>query len=98
VTVDEAYASKIGDIKESFKALLFGEDKKVIVECGVAELAKTLEAQEEVPTIVFDGVITQRLVDIASKKNTKLMIGAAVADIEKKPSTMKIVTFDDLGH
>jgi DNA primase len=98
VTVDEAYASKIGDIKESFKALLFGEDKKVIVECGVAELAKTLEDQKEVRTIVFDGVITQRLVDIAAKKKTQLMIGAAVADIEKKPSGMKIVTFDDLGQ
>lgn len=98
VTVDEVYVSKIEDIKESFKALLFGEDKKVIVECGVAELAKTLEDQEEVPTIVFDGVITQRLVDIAGKKNTQLMIGAAVADIENKPSNMKIVTFDDLGH
>jgi DNA primase len=98
VSVDEAYASRIGDIKESFKALLFGSDKKVIVECGVAELAKTLEDQQEVPTIVFDGVITQRLVDIAAKKKTQLMIGAAVADIEKKPSGMKIVTFDDLGQ
>jgi len=98
VTVDEVYVSRIGNIKESFKALLFGEDKQVIVECGVAELAKTLEEQEKVPTIVFDGVITQRLVDIASKKRTELMIGAAVADIENKPSSMKIVTFDDLGH
>jgi DNA primase len=98
VTVDEAYASRVGDIKESFKALLFGEDKKVIVECGVAELAKILEDQQEVPTIVFDGVITQRLVDIAAKKKTQLMIGAAIADIEKKPSSLKIVTFDDLGH
>ncbi|MGD9394818.1 MAG: DNA primase DnaG [Candidatus Thorarchaeota archaeon] len=98
VTVDEVYVAKIGEIKESFKALLFGEDKKVIVECGVAELAKTLEDQEEVLTIVFDGVITQRLVDIAGKKKTQLMIGAAVADIENKPSSMKIVTFDDLGQ
>ncbi len=98
VTVDEAYASRIQDIKESFKALLFGNDKKVIIECGVAELAKTLEQQEEVPTIVFDGVITQRLVDIAGTKKTQLMIGAAVADIENKPSNMQIVTFDDLGH
>jgi DNA primase len=98
VTVDEVYVSKIGEIKESFKAVLFGKDKKVIVECGVAELAKTLEDQEEVPTIVFDGVITQRLVDIASKKKTQLMVGAAVADIENKPSSMKIVTFDDLGQ
>jgi DNA primase len=90
--------SRIGDIKESFKALLFGKDQEVIVECGVAELAKTLEDQEEVSTIVFDGVITQRLVDIASKKSTQLMIGAAVADIENKPSSMKLVTFEDLEH
>ena len=98
VAVDEVYASKIGEIKESFKAVLFNEDKKVIVECGVAELAKKLEEQESVPTVVFDGVITQRLVDIATKKKTKLLIGAAVADIEVKPNSLKIVTFDDLGQ
>jgi len=98
VAIDEVYLSKIGDIKESFKALLYGEDKQVIIECGVAELAKILEEQERVPAIVFDGVITQRLVDIAGKKKTELMIGAAVADIENKPTSMKIVTFDDLGQ
>ncbi len=98
VAVDEIYVSKIGDIKESFKAVLFDEKKKIIVECGVADLAKKLEEQESVPTIVFDGVITQRLVDIATKKNTKLLIGAAVADIEVKPNSLKIVTFDELGQ
>ncbi|MFX1482878.1 MAG: DNA primase DnaG [Promethearchaeota archaeon] len=97
VSVDEFYIEKIGDIKEAFKALLFDENKKILVECGVADLAKTLEEQETVSAIVFDGVITQRLVDIASKKHTKFLIGAAVADIENKPDSMKIVTFDDLG-
>ncbi|MFW9925469.1 MAG: DNA primase DnaG [Candidatus Thorarchaeota archaeon] len=98
ITVDEAYIAKIGEIKEAFKAILFDENKKVLVECGVAELAKTLEDQDTVPAIVFDGVITQRLVDIAIKKKTEFLIGAAVADIESKPDTMKIVTFDDLGY
>ena len=98
VAVDEVYVSKIGDIKETFKAVLFDADKKVIVECGVAELAKKLEEQETVPTIVFDGVITQRLVDIAIKKKTKLLIGAAVADIDVKQNGLKIVTFDDVGQ
>jgi len=98
ITVDEAYTAKIGDIKEAFKALLFDKNKEVLVECGVAELAKTLEAQETVSAIVFDGVITERLVDIASKKKTEFLIGAAVADIESKPDSMKIVTFDDLGQ
>jgi len=97
VSVDEVYVSKIGDIKESFKAVLFNDKKEVIVECGVAELAKKLEEQDTVPAVVFDGVITQRLVDIATTKNTKMLIGAAVADIEIKQSSLKIVTFDDLG-
>ena len=98
VSVDKVYVSKIGEIKESFKAVLFDAGKKVIVECGVAELAKKLEEQETVPTIVFDGVITQRLVDIAIKKKTALLIGAAVADIDVKQNGLKIVTFDDVGQ
>jgi len=98
VAVDEVFVSKIGDIKEAFKAVLFDADKKIIVECGVAELAKKLEEQETVPTVVFDGVITQRLVDIAIKKKTELLIGAAVADIDVKQNGLKIVTFDDVGQ
>ncbi len=73
---------------------MFNSKKEILLECGVAELAKKLEAQEEVDTIIFDGVITQRLVDLASKRKTKLLIGAAVSDIDKRPPTMKILTFD----
>ncbi len=98
VSVDAVYVSKIEEIKESFKAVLFNSEKEVIAECGVAELAKKLEEQETVPTIVFDGVITQRLVDIAIIKKTELLIGAAVADIDVKQNGLKIVTFDDLGR
>jgi DNA primase len=98
VSVDEVYVSKIKSIKEAFKAVLFNADKEVIVECGVADLAKKLEEEEIVPAVVFDGVITQRLVDIAAKKQTMLLIGAAVADIENKPNGLLIVTFDDVGQ
>ena len=96
ITVDEVYLEKVKEIRESFKAVLFDSGKKPIVECGVAELAKKLEEQETVETIVFDGVVTQRLVDLAAKRKAKLLIGAAVSDIEKRPATMKIFTFDDL--
>ena len=97
VAVDEEYVKKVGEIKEAFKAVLFDTKKKVIVECGVAELAKKLDEIDTVSTIVFDGVITQRLVDSAVKKNTELIIGAAVADIDHSTNGLRIVTFDDLG-
>jgi DNA primase len=94
--VDEIFITKANEIKESFKAILFDSENKPIIECGVADLAKTLEGQESVHVIVFDGVITQRLVDMAGTKKTKLLIGAAVSDIENKPPTLRILTIDDV--
>jgi len=94
--VDAAYIKAATDVKESFRAVLFGSDQKVLVECGVADLAKTLESQDSVDAVIFDGVVTQRLVDIANSKKVKLLIGAAMADIEKKPATMRVATLDDV--
>ncbi len=97
-TVDEEYVAKIGEIRESFQAVIFDKDKKIVKECGVAELAKVLEELETAHVVVFDGVVTQRLVDVTAKKKTSLLIGAAVADIEHKPPFMKIFTFDDVSR
>jgi len=94
--VDAAYIKAVTDVKESFRAILFSSDQKVLVECGVADLAKTLESQDSVDAVIFDGVVTQRLVDVANSKKVKLLIGAAKADIEKKPATMRVATFDDV--
>ncbi len=97
VAVDPEFVEKAKEMKESFKAVLYNREKQVIVECGVAELAKTLEVQDDVTTVVFDGVVTQRLVDLAMKKSTGLIISAAVADLDNRPSKMQIVTFEDLN-
>ena len=94
--VDAAYIKAVTDVKESFKAILFGSDQKILVECGVADLAKTLESQDSVDAVIFDGVVTQRLVDMANSRKVKLLIGAAKTNIEKKPATMRIATFDDV--
>jgi DNA primase len=94
--VDAAYIKAVTDVKESFRAVLFSSDRKVLVECGVADLAKTLESQDSVDAVIFDGVVTQRLVDIANGKKVTLLIGAAMADVEKKPATMRVATFDDV--
>lgn len=94
--IDESVKSKVPEIRESFEAVLMTESGEVIERCGVAQLTKTLESKESAHAIVFDGVVTQRLVDLASQKRTKVLIGAAVADIENRPSSMIILTFDDI--
>ncbi len=94
--VDEAYLAKIDEIRETFKAVIFDTKKKIVAECGVADLAKTLESIDAADAIVFDGVVTQRLADLASTKKIKLLVGAAVADLDKRPRGLQIATFDDL--
>ncbi|NHI83164.1 MAG: DNA primase [Candidatus Thorarchaeota archaeon] len=97
IEVDEVYIQKAIEIKEAFKAVIFDQEKNVIADCGVADLARVLEGLENPHIVVFDGVITQRLVDIAKRKKTSLLIGAAIADLEKGVTGIQIVTFDDIG-
>jgi len=96
IDLDDEYVVKVNEIKESFRAVLFDEEKNVIAECGVAELTKQLEELDTVHAIVFDGVVTQRLVDLAAKKGATLIIGAAAADIETRPPGLRYITFEDV--
>ncbi len=47
--------------------------------------------------IIFDGIITQRLVDAAAKANISGIIGHRVGDIRNLPETLSVATFRDLG-
>ncbi len=98
IELDEEYIAKVDEIRESFRAVLFDAEKNIIAECGVAELTRHLEDVESVHTIVFDGVVTQRLVDLAAKKGATLIIGAAAADIENKPPGLRYITFEDIDR
>ena len=53
----------------------------------------TVKNSENIHTIIFDGVVTQRLVDVASDKNVKMVIGVKVGNINKKPLEMEIMAF-----
>jgi DNA primase len=45
---------------------------------------------------VFDGVITQRLLDIAAEKKIKTAVGAKLGNITKNPADVEVLTRDDL--
>ena len=48
---------------------------------------------ENVNTLIIDGVITQRILDIAKEKSIKLIAGAVMGHITKKPHKIEIMTF-----
>jgi DNA primase len=83
-------------LEGTLEAVLFSKDMKEIERLPVSELADKLNDVKDVDTVVFDGVITQRLVDIASKKNISYLVAARISDKIKQPLNMNLVTLKEI--
>jgi DNA primase len=94
----ETFKKIFGDLSGTFKAFLLDEQSNIIKEVAVRDLASALKnSKEKVSIVIFDGVITQRLVEISSQKNVKYLIGAKIGNIVKKPTEIKLLSANDIG-
>jgi hypothetical protein len=82
----------------SLKAVLLDDaGQSVKDDLAVRELADTLKSgRKKIHTVVFDGVITQRLLDIAAEKKIQTIVGVKMGNVTKVPEAVEILTRDDL--
>jgi hypothetical protein len=63
----------------------------------VKDLANKLrDSQVRINAVVFDGVVTQRILDIAADRKISRVIGAKLGNIAKQPTGIEVWTRDDL--
>ncbi|MEM2975056.1 MAG: DNA primase DnaG [Candidatus Bathyarchaeia archaeon] len=84
------------ELKGTLEAVLLNEKMEEIARMPVSELAEKLEKIEGIDTVVFDGVITQRLIDIANEKHINYLIGARVSEAIKHPLGIRLLTFSEI--
>ncbi len=85
------------DLIGTFSARFLDGKDKVVNETAVRDLVNTLkDYQNEVKTVVFDGVVTQRILDIAADKGIENLVGAKVGSVTKRPASVRIFTADAL--
>ncbi len=82
------------DLENTLKAKFYDKDFKQIKELPVRDVIKTLENEKNVEAVVFDGIVTQRLVDLAESQGVKYLIGIKSGNIFKKPENLNIITKD----
>jgi DNA primase len=90
------YASILEEISGSLKAVLFDENAKELKKIPVRELTDALKKSDNISTVVFDGIVTQRLLDIADSKKIKEIVGIKLGNVVKMPSSVKVLTKKDL--
>lgn len=96
VLVADQIVKAAEELKGSFEAILLNSSMDQIARLPVNQLADKLKDFNGVDTVIFDGVITQRIVDIASEKDVKYLVAARASDIVKEPLNVRLLTFDKI--
>ncbi|MGD0495913.1 MAG: DNA primase DnaG [Candidatus Bathyarchaeia archaeon] len=94
--VPKEIVETIKTLEGTLEAVLLNEKLEQIERLPVNQLAEKLQQAEGVDTVVFDGIITQRIVDVASEKNIKRIIASRLSDAVKPSLTVQLVTFPDV--
>lgn len=88
----EGIASKL---RGTLKASLLDEKLEKIEEMQVRDLKERLPQVDGISAIVFDGVVTQELADIATERGLKYLVGMR-ARVERSPENLRVLTIDEL--
>jgi len=82
---------------ESERARLLGDDRGVLAEVAAAEAFDAVEAAETAPhTVVVDGRIGQKLLDVAAQRGVSELLGRDVGQFVKRPVGPRVLTIEDL--
>jgi DNA primase len=87
------------ELSGKLQAVLLNDQlERVGDKVAVRDLADTLKKDVAgVTTVVFDGVVTQRLIDIALDKKIGTLVGVKTGNITKKPANVDVATRADLA-
>lgn len=96
-TVSDKVKQDYASINGTLEAVVYDNDLKETVRFPVNELVNKIGDVKGSKLLVFDGIVTQRLVDASSRVGVSTIVGHRTGDIQNKPSELNIYSFKDLG-
>jgi len=93
----EKYRDMLVQLGGSSTARLLDDGDGVVTEVPVRELVDTLKTKKQTRAVVFDGIITQRILDIAAEMNMHSVVGTKMGTITKQPAGVDVWTRSDLA-
>lgn len=98
INIPPNVVEEIKKLPGTLEGILYDENWNIIEKIQVRDIVQKLENTNDnrIKYIVFDGVITQRLVDLASSKNVSMLIGARIGGISKRPKNLELLSISDV--
>ncbi len=85
-----------GEIRGTLEAILMREDGAELARIPVSELVDRLKERDDVDMVVFDGIITERLLETAKEKGVKTLVGERLATGVEVPPEIEVKLFSEL--
>jgi DNA primase len=87
----EDLVKELESLANTLRARFYNSNLERVSEVPVRDVIKSLSDTKDVHAIVFDGIITQRLADLASKQGVKVLVGLKIGNVNKVPEDIEIV-------
>jgi DNA primase len=85
------------NLNGTLEAVLLDKELQEIGRFPISELVQKMEGANGANFLIFDGIVTQRLVESAAKVGVKGIIGHRTGELNEVPEDVRIGTFRDIG-
>lgn len=82
----------LDELENTLRARFYDKDLKCVKEMPVRDMIKHIEEEKAIHAVVFDGIVTQRLVDLVEARGAKLLIGIKLGNVFRKPEKVLVKT------
>ena len=91
-TADPKFLASLEELHNTLRGRLYDANGNVLIEVPIRELIQTIQDTQGIGTIVFDGIITQRLVELASRQQVKALYGVRSSQLTRIAENMLLYT------
>ncbi|MCL5117435.1 MAG: DNA primase DnaG [Candidatus Marsarchaeota archaeon] len=89
--VNSNFIAELAELKNSLRGRLYDKNNNLISEVPVRQMLQEIQNTKGINAIVFDGIVTQRLMDLATRYNIRQVYGIR-AQISKKYGNLLLYT------
>ncbi|MDE1832883.1 MAG: DNA primase [Candidatus Micrarchaeota archaeon] len=92
IEAEQKYIDALSELHNSLRGRIYDSAGNVISEVPIRELIQTIQDGTGISVIVFDGIITQRLIELANKQGIRSVYGIRAGQISKRFDNMLLFT------
>jgi DNA primase len=92
MAVDQRFVDSLTELHNTLRGRLYDRSGSMISEVPIRELIQAIQDTGEIHTVVFDGIITQRLIELANKRRVNAIYGIRAGQVSRTFSGMLLYT------